>query len=163
MIWIDYLIIAIISFSILVSLTRGLIKEVLSLITWGTGCFISNYYYGYLASFLAAQGLDNTFVCNGTSIILLFISILLIGVAITSMMETLVVKTGLKGTDQVLGMCFGGLRGICVVAAMLFFCDTFTDVTTLPDLHKSQLAPRFSYLITWIQDYLKSTSNFLSL
>ncbi|VFP84144.1 Colicin V production protein [Candidatus Erwinia haradaeae] len=163
MIWIDYLIVAIIGFSILVSSTRGLIKEILSLITWSMACFVAYHYYGFFSTFLEAKGLGNQLVCNGISIIFLFIGSLLIGVFITSMMESLVVKTGLKGTDQVLGVCFGGLRGIFIVAAMLFFFDTFTDVSTLPDLHKSQLAPRFSYLINWIVHHLNSTSNFLLL
>ncbi|VFP79689.1 CvpA family protein [Candidatus Erwinia haradaeae] len=161
MIWIDYLIIAIISFSTLVSLTRGLVKEVLSLIIWALAYWMTNDYYEWLAKWFIERGFGSQLVCNGVSIFLLFISILLIGVVITTIMETLVLKTGLTGTDQVLGICFGGLRGICIVAVILLFFNVFTDVNILSDLSKSQLAPRFSGLITLIVNYLKSTSFWL--
>ena len=46
MIWIDYVIIAVVGFSALVSLVRGFVREALSLVTWGCAFFIASHYYG---------------------------------------------------------------------------------------------------------------------
>ncbi|VFP80369.1 CvpA family protein [Candidatus Erwinia haradaeae] len=161
MIWIDYTILAIISCSAFVSLKRGLIKEILSLVIWGLALFITYYYYNFLSNWLMMVGLHNTLVCNGIAITSLFVGVLTLGAVASSMMGHLVLKTGFSGTDQVLGIGFGGLRGIIIASLMLFFLDTFTDFNTVLDLEKSQLAPKFICLMHWILSYLKGTSIFM--
>ncbi|VFP86802.1 Colicin V production protein [Candidatus Erwinia haradaeae] len=158
MIWIDYIILAIIACSILVSLTRGLIKEVLSLVIWGLALFIAYSYYNVLSNWLTIAGLKNILLRNGVAITSLFISTLTIGAIASSFMECLVSKTGLTGTDQVLGMCFGGLRGMIIASLILFFLETFTDCNAVPDWQKSQLAPKCICLMHWILNYLKGIS-----
>jgi membrane protein required for colicin V production len=61
----------------------------------------------------------------------------------------------------VLGVCFGALRGILIVAAILFFLDTFTGFAQSADWRQSQLVPQFSGIIRWFFNYLASTSSFL--
>ncbi|VFP87560.1 CvpA family protein [Candidatus Erwinia haradaeae] len=161
MIWIDYTILAIISCSTFISLKRGLIKEMLSLVIWGLALFITYYCYNFLSNWLTIAGLHNTLVCNGIAITSLFVGVLTLGAIASSIMGRLVLKTGFSGTDQVLGMCFGGLRGIIIVSLMLFFLDTFTDFNTILDWEKSQLAPKFICLMHWILNYFKGTSIFM--
>ncbi|VFP85967.1 CvpA family protein [Candidatus Erwinia haradaeae] len=161
MIWIDYIILAIISCSAFVSLRRGFIKEVLSLVIWVLALFIAYYYYNFLSNWLTIVGLHNTLVCNGIAITSLFVGALTVGAIASSIMGRLVLETGFSGTDQVLGICFGGLRGIIIVSLMLFFLDTFTDLNTMLDWEKSQLAPKFICLMHWILSYFKDTSIFM--
>ena len=58
-------------------------------------------------------------------------------------------------------VCFGALRGVLIVAAILFFLDSFTGVSKSEDWSKSQLIPQFSFIIRWFFDYLQSSSSFL--
>jgi len=159
MTWVDYAIIGIIAFSALVSLIRGFIREALSLITWGCAFFVASHYYVYLAIYFTR--FEDQLVRNGIAIALLFVATLLVGAIVNYVIGSLVERTGLSGTDRVLGVCFGALRGILIVAAILFFLDTFTSFAQSADWHQSELIPQFSGIIRWFFDYLASTSSFL--
>lgn len=159
MIWIDYVILVLIGFSAIISLIRGFIREALSLVTWGCAFFVSSHFYPYLAAYFT--GFEDELVRNGIAIASLFIATLIVGAIINSLINMLVEKTGLSGTDRVLGVCFGALRGVLIVAAILFFLDSFTTLSQSADWKNSQLIPQFSYIIRWFFDYLQSTSSFL--
>lgn len=159
MVWIDYAIIAVIGFSCLVSLIRGFVREALSLVTWGCAFFVASHYYTYLSPWFT--GFENELVRNGIAIAVLFVTTLLVGAVVNYVIGQLVERTGLSGTDRVLGICFGALRGVLIVAAILFFLDTFTSFAKSADWQHSQLIPRFSFIIGWFFDYLQGSSSFL--
>lgn len=159
MVWIDWVIVVIIGFSAIVSLIRGFVREALSLVTWGSAFFVASHFYVYLAVYFTR--FQDTLVRNGISIAILFISTLIVGAMVNYVISTLVERTGLSGTDRVLGICFGALRGILIVSAILFFLDSFTAMSQSDDWKQSQLIPQFSYIIQWFFDYLQSTSSLL--
>ena len=103
MVWIDYAIIAVIAFSSLVSLIRGFVREALSLVTWGCAFFVASHYYTYLSVWFT--GFEDELVRNGIAIAVLFIATLIVGAIVNFVIGQLVEKTGLSGTDRVLGVC----------------------------------------------------------
>lgn len=157
--WVDITIISIIAFSASVSIVRGFIREALSLVSWGLAFFIAGHFYTYITPYLTY--FDSDIIRIAVAITILFFATLLVCSVVSYVIGQLVQKTGLSGTDRVLGICFGILRGILVVAALLFFIDTFTPLSKSPYWTKSQLIPHFHFIIRWFFDYIQNSSSFL--
>lgn len=162
---IDYIIIGIIIFSLLVSLWRGFVREVMSLVGWVAAFIVASNFYGYAAGYLAqinnAYLQNSEYLRNGVAAALLFIAVLIVSGIVNALVGKLVDKTGLSGTDRVLGAGFGILRGVFVVAAMLFFLDTFTAFAKTEMWQESQLIPHFDVIVKWFFEQLQANSSFL--
>ncbi|MCZ4337073.1 CvpA family protein [Shewanella colwelliana] len=159
MVWIDYAIIAVIGVSTVISLLRGFVKEAMSLVVWFAAFFVASQFYQDLAIYLT-QILDEM-LRNGVAIAILFVSTLIIGALVNYLIGQLVAKTGLSGTDRVLGLCFGALRGALVVSAILFFMGALTGAPNTDWWRSSQLVPEFGVVIQWFFDYVENTSSFV--
>ncbi|NBI43560.1 colicin V synthesis protein [[Haemophilus] felis] len=157
---IDYIIIGIIVFSVLVSLWRGFVREVLSLASWLIAFFVASHFYPYLATYFTQ--IESPYLRNGAAIAALFIATLIVGALVNYLFGQLVDKTGLSGTDRVLGACFGLLRGVLIVAALLFFMDTFTNFSQTDWWKESKLIPHFSFVVEWFFQQLQASSSFLN-
>jgi membrane protein required for colicin V production len=160
MVWIDYAILAVIGISTLISLVRGFVKEAVSLVVWFSAFFIASAFYVNLASLLT--GISDQLLRNAASIAILFISTLVLGALVNYVIGQLVSKTGLSGTDRVLGLAFGALRGALVVSAMLFFMDAFSSASSSDWWQASRLIPEFKVVVEWFFEYLKQSSSFLT-
>ncbi|PVX31913.1 membrane protein required for colicin V production [Pasteurella langaaensis DSM 22999] len=158
---IDYIIIAIIIFSIVVSLLRGFVREVMSLASWVVAFIVASQFYPYLANLLTQ--IESEYIRNGAAIGILFILTLIVGAVVNYVIGQLVDKTGLSGTDRVLGTCFGFLRGVLIVAAILFFVDTFTNFNQNEMWKTSKLIPHFAFIEQWFFEQMQANSSFLSL
>ena len=80
---------------------------------------------------------------------------LILGSVVNYVVGLLVDKTGLSGTDRVLGVCFGAIRGVLIVSALLFFMDTFTSLSQSDWWVASKL------VIQWFFGFMLNSSSFL--
>nr|WP_218057588.1 CvpA family protein [Gilliamella apicola] len=157
--WADFTIISVIAFSALISVVRGFVREALSLVSWILAFFISSQFYIYITDYLTY--FDSDVIRIAVAIVILFIATLLVCSIVSYAIGQLLKKTGLSGTDRLLGICFGVLRGVLVVAAILFLVDTFTPISQSPYWIQSQLIPHFSFIIRWFFDFIQQSSSFL--
>jgi len=120
LIWIDWVIIALIAISTLISLKRGFVREALSLVTWVAAFLIARTFHPQMQSLLAST-VETPMVRLIAAFAILFFGTLIVGAIINNFIGHLIKVTGLSATDRVLGMGFGLLRGIVVVIVAIAF------------------------------------------
>jgi membrane protein required for colicin V production len=139
--WIDYSIIAIIAISVLMSVMRGFVREVISLVIWVAAIVVSFVFYQYIAGLLV-NVIHNDSLRLVISFVGLFLVTLVVGMLINYLIGQLVSNTGLSGTDRVLGIIFGIARGVIVVILLMMISD-LTPLAKEEAWHQSVLIPHF--------------------
>lgn len=154
MIWIDYAILGLVSISAIIGLIRGFIKEAFALLTWVVAIGVGLHYSRDFAVLLQNQ-ISYPSARIATAFILLFVMTLILGGLISFILNHLIEKTGLSGTDRLVGMVFGIARGAVLVALMVMLAG----VTPLPEdpwWKQSTLIPPFQSLAIWLKDHIPS-------
>ena len=116
--WVDFLIIGIILLSATISIVRGFIREVLSLLSWILAFWVALMFHANLASLLVSY-VDTPSIRLFAAFFLLFVVTLILGALVNHLISQLVEKTGLTGTDRALGIIFGLIRGAAIVTLLV--------------------------------------------
>jgi membrane protein required for colicin V production len=152
MIWVDYVIIAVILLSSGISIIRGFIKEVLSLLSWIVSFWVALVFHPHLATLLVDY-VATPSIRLFAAFLALFIVTLILGALINHLISQLVEKTGLTGTDRSLGVIFGALRGVAIVTLLVLLAGT----TPMPNdiwWQNSLLLEHFVKLAVWTRYFL---------
>jgi membrane protein required for colicin V production len=150
--WIDVVILALIALSAILSLFRGFVKEALALASWLVAFWVAMAFYEELAQWLS-QWLTEPSAQKITAFSLLFICVLLLGAIINYLASKLVARTGLTGTDKMLGIVFGFARGAVIVAILVLLAG----LTAMPQdtwWQDSQLLGYFEDIAMWMRSFL---------
>lgn len=123
----DYLVFFVLLCSIVISTMRGLLKEVLSLLSWVVSFFVANAYGAGLAALLP-ELIPGATLRLIVGFVVLFIGTRLLMSLLTLAVDALVNASGLKVMDRGLGGLFGLGRGIVIVLAVAFLCG----MTSIP-------------------------------
>jgi membrane protein required for colicin V production len=126
--WVDLCVLAVVGISALLSLLRGLVREVLSLVGWVVACWIAFRWSGP-AGLVLASTLD---VSPSVRTALGFVALLVVALFAFGLLNFLIGKllesTGLSATDKMLGILFGIGRGLAIITVLV----TFAGLTSLP-------------------------------
>lgn len=162
MYWVDLGIIAIIGLSILTGLIRGFIKELIALAVWILAFWLAYHYAFSLDPWLQKYIQDKT-ARIVTGFIIILIGTLISGGIVNALLSFILKRSGLSGTDRILGMGFGFIRGLFIVALII----VMVQMTSLPyqDYEKeSKLYAQFNPLVGWISasmpDFIKKVNIF---
>ncbi len=145
--WADYCIIAALGLSVLMGLWRGFIGEVLALACWVLAFWVAWHFGDQLAAKFTAIDLPSARLLLGYA--LCFIGVLIAGAIVSFLMRKLVAGSGLSGSDRLLGMVFGLVRGLALVTLTVLLLG-FTPLPRDPWWHQSQLLPTFQQSAEWL-------------
>lgn len=152
MLWIDILIIGIISISALISLVRGFVQEALSLATWIAAFALAWFFFRAFAVQLEPW-IDVPSIRLGVAYGIILLAVLLLGALTNYFMKGLVKSTGLTGTDRLIGIFFGAARGALVVAILVLLAG----LSSFPQdawWSESRLLPYFQEMAVMLKGYL---------
>ena len=159
--WLDFVFIGILSLSVIISLFRGLVREVLSLLIWAGSFWIAYNFVDVGAAALTTY-VDLPSARHLISFVGLFLAALIIGGMINFVVSKLIKKTGLSGTDRFFGMFFGALRGLVAIVVITFFVNA-TPLSEDPWWQDTQLAPHFVKVSEWARTNMpEEFSNYFS-
>ena len=142
---VDWFIIAIFAFSIFMGITRGMVKELLSLVIWTIAAYaVTHYSVGFseMLPFLAKYDFSVKLKAGIAGIILLII-IIVIGGIIRKLVDGLINFSGLDGTDKTLGAVFGLLRGFVLIMLMITLILQLFSVEDSDWWRESTMLPYF--------------------
>lgn len=122
--WVDASILIVTALSFTFGIWRGLVREVLSLITWILALLVARSYSEVVAATLF-NSFDNLTMRYVTAFALIFIGVMMLGTFVNFLMSKLLIFTGLRFVDRILGGLFGIARGALIVLVGLFFSSFF--------------------------------------
>ena len=114
----DYVIIAVVAISTLLSIKRGFTIEAISLAAWVAAFVIGRLFSSPLA-YLLTDYLDPPSARQPVAFIALVIATLIVAALIKRLLKELVSASGLTTMDRVLGMAFGAIRGTLMIVVAL--------------------------------------------
>lgn len=152
MVWIDIAIIGLILLSAVISIFRGFVREVLSLVAWVAAFYVALRFSGKAAEYLTPYiGIES--LRMGTAFLGIFFIVLILFSLLNYVIARLVDSTGLSGTDRFLGVIFGLARGAAIIIIMVMLAE-LTPVAANKSWQKSVLIPQFKQAVGWVKGYL---------
>lgn len=154
---IDWVILAVLIISSLISLKRGFVKEALSLASWVIAFVVARLFSGNLATLLEGS-IDTNSLRWIVSFAILFAGTLVIGAMINHLLGEVVRLTGLGGTDRIFGMVFGFIRGLVILVAAVYGLQ----YTLVPDdawWKESTLIPHLESVADWARKTLPGATD----
>jgi membrane protein required for colicin V production len=137
--WIDYLLLALVVFSCIAGLMRGLLREVIALVTWVAAVWLA-WTYGSLVEPHLGGALANDSVRPWVARALVFLVVVLIGTTIALIVSHFVRLSLFSGLDRAFGGLFGLLRGLVMIGLFVILCHA-VRLDGEPWWRKSLLVP----------------------
>lgn len=150
--WVDVAILIIISLSAVISLFRGFVREAVSLATWAVAFWVAISFSDKMAPLLESM-IESPTIRLTVAFATLFLITLIAGAMVNYLISQLVQKTGMGGTDRMLGIIFGIGRGILIVGVLVLLGGIpplFEEVWW----QESMLIKHFQDMAIWMRDFL---------
>jgi membrane protein required for colicin V production len=163
--WVDYVLLIILFYSIVMGLIRGLVYEVIALITWIAAVVIACLFSEALSHFFTsfsqvetvvnsttnASGVDTSqpisYIAIGISFLILFSVTLLIGRLVNAVFSSM---AALSIGNRILGAFFGLFRGLIINLVVIFLLQ-LTPVGAQLWWSQSQIVTAYQPAVRWLE------------
>jgi len=136
--WFDWLLAAIVFFSVLSGASEGLVRGLIGLASLVVGLAVAAAGYHGLGNSLGAW-IHSPDVAYGVAFFALFILVVIVGAFISAIAAKLVKEAGIRWLDRLLGLAFGLVRGLIGCAIVIMVMLAFSLGSNA--LKNSQLRP----------------------
>ena len=150
--WLDYAIIAVIGLSVITGLFRGFIKELIALCVWILAIWLALTYSSELDSWLLPYIQDKT-ARTAVAFVAILLATIIIGGLFNALLSFILRRSGLSGTDRLLGMGFGFVRGVFIVSLIMLVVK-MSSVSHQEYTSKSTLYAKFDPLVNGLYGYM---------
>jgi membrane protein required for colicin V production len=113
----DWILIALLTASMLVGAWRGLVYEVMSVIGWIAAFLLAQWFAPEVADKLPMQSSGETLRYAAAFVVVFIASVFAAGL-LSSLMKKLISAVGLRPVDRILGAVFGVFRGLILLLAL---------------------------------------------
>lgn len=114
----DYTVLTILGLSIIFSVMRGLVKEVLSILAWFVAFYVGRTYTDQMLPLIPAD-LPSESLRTLAAFLVLFLATLLLASLLAIAISAIFKKIGLGWLNRVLGAFFGAFRGVLIVCILV--------------------------------------------
>jgi len=114
----DYTVLAILGLSIIFSVMRGLVKEVLSILAWFVAFYVGRTYTDQMLPLMPTD-IPSESLRTLAAFLVLFLATLLLATLLAIAISAIFKKIGLGWLNRVLGAVFGAFRGVLVVCILV--------------------------------------------
>ncbi|MBL4759550.1 MAG: CvpA family protein [Mariprofundaceae bacterium] len=121
----DYILIGIVGLSMVLSLWRGFVREIISLIGLVAAFLIASRTSASAGDFLG-QWIPNSTTSDIAGFIIIFVIIMIVVGLIGALIRKLVDMADLTATDRTLGIFFGIARGLLLIALTFLIYTSYT-------------------------------------
>jgi membrane protein required for colicin V production len=148
----DYLVIATVAVSVIISVWRGAIREVLALLSWVIAFFVAQAHADTVASLLPAS-VQHVSMRLLIGFCALFVGVLVLTALVGIVVAKLLAAVGLGPLDRGIGAIFGLLRGMLAVLIVVLLCG-LTAAPMHPVWREAMLSPPFEALAVSVKPLL---------
>lgn len=135
----DYFVLFVLCCSVIISTLRGLVKEVLSLVSWIAAFVVANLYAETLApwmpEFISGQAMRLI-----AAFVVLFAAVKLSMSLLMATIDSVIKASGMTPADRGLGGLFGLARGLVIVLTVVLLCG-LTAVPQQPFWREALFSP----------------------
>lgn len=148
----DYAVLGIIGVSVLLSIMRGFVREILALVSWVVAFIVAKLYTMELVPLLP-EAIPSEALKLLAAFLILFLATLLLCSLLAIALSQIFKKVGLGWVDRGLGALFGVLRGVLIVATLVLLAG-FTALPKDPMWRNAMFAAPLEAMVTSILPWL---------
>ena len=123
---VDWILLGVLVFSMLLGAWRGLVYEVLSVLGWAVSFYAAQWFAPTVAGLLPLQSATDA-VRYAAAFVLVFVAAVFAAGLLAFLLKKLIESIGLRPVDRTMGAAFGLVRGLIVLLA----ATVVMDMTTL--------------------------------
>lgn len=129
--WLDVILVVIMLISALLAMTRGLTREMLSIMSWALAALAALFIYPLYRD-TVRQWIEPDILADGVLIVTVFVLVLITVSLITVRLSNRVLDSRIGAVDSTLGFLFGLVRGLILVVIAYELLIAITPKETLP-------------------------------